>query len=64
MNLFDRFRSHTPPAEKYEREFMCSVDGDLHPESAFDVDLGLRDEMCMECRDREVRRDERQDNEA
>ena len=53
MNLFDRARAKAPPIKDYEREFMCSVEGEVMPESAFDVDLGQRDFMCRECRAKE-----------
>jgi hypothetical protein len=60
MNLFDQARSKASPLKHYEREFMCSVEGVLLPNEAFDYDLGQRDFMCRECRAREVEDDRKQ----
>ena len=62
MNLFDQVRRNSSPLKHYEREFMCSVEGVLLPNEAFDYDLGQRDFMCRECRAREVE-DDRQEQE-
>ena len=64
MNLFDQVRRKAPPIHEYEFEYMCSVDGDLHPSEAFDSDMDVRDEMCRECRGKEVERGRQEDNEA